>query len=232
MKKTILVTGASKGIGKALVQRFCQLSADYTIIALARNQQQLHELQEICGHDNLHTIKFDLSQGDYKVLLSKIKHITTHIDIVVNNAGYLVNRPLMEQTIREVKEQFEVNVLSVIKLLQTLYSFFKKDTHIVNIGSMGGFQGSAKFGGLTAYSASKAALVGLTECLAEEWKTAGIKVNCLAVGAVKTDMLKEAFPQFQAGSEVQEMATFIADFALHQHHFFNGKVLPVSVNTP
>ena len=97
---------------------------------------------------------------------------------------------------------------------------------------MGGFQGSSKFPGLSAYSASKAALGNLTECLAEEFKEMGIAVNALALGAVKTEMLEEAFPGYVPPVNAQEMAGFMANFATSGHHFFNGKILPVSVSTP
>ena len=107
-----------------------------------------------------------------------------------------------------------------------------KDAHIVNIGSMGGFQGSSKFPGLSAYSASKAALHTLTECLAQEFTEQGIKVNCLALGSAQTEMLEKAFPGYESPVMAFEMGKYIADFALTGHRFFNGKVLPVAVTTP
>ena len=105
-------------------------------------------------------------------------------------------------------------------------------SHIVNITSMGGFQGSSKYKGLAYYSASKAALACLTECLATEFSEAGIKVNCLALGAVQTEMFEEAFPGYKAPVDAREMGEFIADFALKGHKFFNGKILPVAVGNP
>ena len=119
-------------------------------------------------------------------------------------------------------------------LLQMLRPFLQKaeKAHVLNIGSMGGYQGSSKFPGLLAYSVSKAAIATLTECLAEEWKDSGVAVNCLALGAVQTEMLAEAFPGMQAPVSSAQMGGFLSYFALQGHHFFNGKVLPVSVSTP
>ena len=97
---------------------------------------------------------------------------------------------------------------------------------------MGGFQGSAKFAGLSAYSSSKAAVVGLTECLAEELKDKDIFVNCLAIGAVQTEMLSEAFPGYEAPVSPKQMAEYIFDFAIKGSQFYNGKILPVSSSTP
>jgi NAD(P)-dependent dehydrogenase (short-subunit alcohol dehydrogenase family) len=97
---------------------------------------------------------------------------------------------------------------------------------------MGGFQGSSKFPGLSAYSASKAALASLTECMAEELKSDGIHVNCLALGAVDTEMLRQAFPGYQAPVSSEDMARFIGEFSINQRTFFNGKIIPVSSSTP
>ena len=107
----------------------------------------------------------------------------------------------------------------------------KNKTHIINIGSYGGFQGSTKFSGLSAYSSSKAALANLTECLAEEFKNFNIAVNCLALGAVQTEMFQKAFPGFSAQSTPGQMAQFIADFALNGHKYFNWKIIPVTVSS-
>ena len=97
---------------------------------------------------------------------------------------------------------------------------------------MGGFQGSAKYSGLSYYSASKAALACLTECLANEFTGFGISVNCLALGSVQTEMLNEAFPGYKAPVDAKQMAEYISGFALTGHKFFNGKILPVAIGNP
>jgi NAD(P)-dependent dehydrogenase (short-subunit alcohol dehydrogenase family) len=125
-----------------------------------------------------------------------------------------------------------VNVIGVMQTIQACLPKFSPGSHIVNISSMGGFQGSAKFPGLSAYSTSKAAVVSLTELLAEELKESGIKINCLCLGAVQTEMLETAFPGYQAPLQPAEMAEFICDFALTAHRFMNGRIVPVSLTTP
>lgn len=107
-----------------------------------------------------------------------------------------------------------------------------KGAHIVNISSMGGLTGTAKFAGLSAYSSSKGALTILTECLAVELAKKNISVNGIAPGAVQTEMLSQAFPGFKAPVTSAQMGEFIADFTLQGHKYFNGKVLPVSLSTP
>ena len=97
---------------------------------------------------------------------------------------------------------------------------------------MGGIQGSMKFGGLAAYSSAKGAVITLSELLAEEYKEHQIAFNVLAIGAVQTEMLAEAFPDYKAPLSAQEMANYIYDFSLTGNKFYNGKVLQVSSTTP
>ncbi len=144
----------------------------------------------------------------------------------------MLNKPLGMITAPEIEEVFSVNVKAPMLLIQALLPLMKPGSHIVNIGSMGGVQGSVKFPGLSAYSASKGALAVLTECLAEELKDRQIAVNCLAFGAVQTEMLAKAFPGYEAPVSAGKMAEFVADFALNGNRYFNGKILPVSLSTP
>ena len=132
----------------------------------------------------------------------------------------------------EARILMETNFFGPASVIRTLKPYMPKGSHIVNISSMGGFQGSSKYQGLSYYSASKAALACLTECLAAEFNESGIKVNCLALGAVQTEMLEEAFPGYKAPLKASDMADYIAYFAMNGHKYFNGKILPVAVNNP
>ena len=155
-----------------------------------------------------------------------------HVDILINNAGALVAKPFTEINSEELERIYHVNVLSVFKLTQELIPKFSNNAHIVNISSVGGVQGSVKFSGLSAYSSSKAALLALTECLAEEYKETDLTFNCLALGAVQTEMLEEAFPGYQAPTSANDMATYIFDFSINGQNFYKGKVLNISKSTP
>jgi NAD(P)-dependent dehydrogenase (short-subunit alcohol dehydrogenase family) len=126
----------------------------------------------------------------------------------------------------------ETNFFGPSMVIKKLKPLMSEGSHIVNITSMGGFQGSSKFKGMAYYSASKAAFACLSECLAGEFAESGISVNCLAMGAVQTEMLEEAFPGYKAPLTAKEMAEFISYFAVNGHKYFNGKVLPVAVSTP
>ena len=151
---------------------------------------------------------------------------------MINNAGSLINKPFLEISSSEFEQVYKVNVFAVAILTRLLLPIINTNGHVLNITSMGGVQGRAKFPGLSAYSSSKGALVILTELLAEEFKESGTYFNALALGAVKTEMLEEAFPGFQAPLNAAQMADYIIHFALNGHQFYNGKVLPISSSTP
>lgn len=232
----IIITGASRGIGFETAKEFSG-DKQNTVFALARGKEGLAKLKRECkennGAENVHIFPFDLLDGSFKDdLLPEILNRMDKIDILVNNAGMLVHKPFEMMEEKDFDLVFGANVKSVFNLIKHLLPYFSINAHIVNIGSMGGFQGSAKFPGLSLYSASKGALAVLTECLAEEFKERKIRVNCLALGSAQTEMLEHAFPGYKAPLTAGEMASFIADFALNGHRYFNGKILPVSLSTP
>ncbi len=232
----IIVTGASRGVGYELVKLYVGTDGVKNVFAISRNAERLDKLKEECeGEANVVPVPFDLCSGNFEQdLLPAISDKVGQIDIIVNNAGYLVNKPFAQLTDKEIYDQYNVNVFAIFRLIRACMPLLKVSTnpHIVNISSMGGFQGSAKFAGLSAYSSSKAAVVGLTECLAEELKGENISVNCLAIGAVQTEMLSLAFPGYQALLSANEMAAYVRDFSINGHQYYNGKVLPVSLSTP
>lgn len=231
-QKNILITGASRGIGYDTVLELAKNPLN-RIFALSRNQAKLKLLQKKVGTDALIIIPLDLTNFDKEVLTQQLKGIS-QIDVLINNAGLLINKPFEALNLADWKNIFEVNLFGIVHLIQAILPLLEaaKNTHIINIGSMGGVQGSSKFPGLSAYSASKAALANLTECLAEEFKDKNIKVNCLALGAIQTEMLAEAFPGYEAPVTSDAMAAYLGWFALNGHHFHNGKIIPVAVSTP
>lgn len=229
---TILITGASRGIGYDTVLELAK-NPNNRIIALSRNEVKLNTLLTATTSNNIQTLPFDLANFEATVLMQHLKDIPK-IDVLVNNAGLLVNQPFEQLQLQDWKNIFGINLFGVVQLIQALLPklLAAQPAHIINIGSMGGVQGSSKFPGLSAYSASKAALANLTECLAEEFKEKNIKVNCLALGAVQTEMLAEAFPGYDAPVTSTSMARYLAWFALNGHQFHNGKIIPVAVSTP
>ena len=228
MSRTIVVVGASRGIGHSLVQQLAS-DSNNNVIALSRN---VAKMQQSFGQlPNVKCQAFDLNSSTVKNdFLSIIKDVET-IDVLINNAGYLVNKSFTELTREDLLDCYQVNVIGVIETVQAAVT--KMSTaHIVNISSVGGFQGSVKFPGLTAYSTSKAAVCSFTELFAEEYKESDIRMNCLCLGAAQTEMLEEAFPGYEAPVSAEKMAEYIAQFSLTAHQWMNGKIIPVSLSTP
>lgn len=221
----LVVTGCSRGIGYELARQAAEKG--HEVLALTRNTQPLAGL-----HPNLRFLALDLSAFTDSLALAAELSEWGEVDALVHNAGRLVHKPFLELTAEEIEEVYQVNVLGVARLTQALLPFMNPKGHVVGISSMGGVQGSAKFAGLSAYSSSKAALIGFIELWAEEFKETGPFFNALALGAVQTEMLAEAFPGYQAPTTPAEMATYILEFALTGHHFYNGKTLQVSNSVP
>ena len=228
----IVITGAGKGIGYETTLKL--LAQKHTVIAISRNIKALQKTEK--KNKLLTCISFDLAKDDFKNLLQEITSRVTKIDVLINNAGKLVNKPFQLITEADLYNVYNVNIFSVFKLTQCLLPLMKnsskRKSHIVNISSMGGLQGSAKFSGLSAYSSSKGALAILTECLALELQNKNVAVNCLCLGAVQTEMLSKAFPGYKAPVTAKQIAGFISEFAINGADFFNGKILPVSLSTP
>ena len=226
--KNIVITGASKGIGFETAKRLAE--EGHSVFALARTEEKLQSLKSY-SPDRIHTFTLDLT--DEKDLSDCInQHFQDlKIDVLINNAGALINKPFMELEASDWNKMLNVNLISAVSLIKCLKPNLKGG-HILNIGSMGGYQGSSKFPGLSAYSAAKSALAVLSECLSVEFLDDNIAVNCLALGAVQTEMLNEAFPGYQAPLSAEDMATFISDFAINGSRFFNGKILPVALQNP
>lgn len=227
MSKNIIITGTSRGIGFELVQLFAH--AGHKVLALSRNDKPVQNLKL----NNVTSFSFDLGDAEaYDKVEDFIKTNWQQVDVLINNAGALLNKPFTETTFKDFEHVYKTNVFGVSELTRIVLPFMKKEGHVVSISSMGGVQGSMKFPGLAAYSSSKAAIITLTELLAEEYKETGISFNVLALGAVQTEMLEEAFPGYQAPTTALEMAEYIFDFSLNGNKYYNGKLLQVSSSTP
>lgn len=223
--KTFLVTGASRGVGFEICK---QAAANgHRAIALSRN------ISPLKGITDVHPFSVDLSlESEVVDFVKEISSSFKIIDVLINNAGSLINKPFLKISSSDFEAVFKVNVFAVANLTRLLIPIMNAKGHVLNITSMGGVQGSAKFPGLSAYSSSKGALVILTELLAEEFKDSGPSFNALALGAVQTEMLEEAFPGYKAPVSAAQIGEYIIDFALNGHQFYNGKVLPISSSTP
>ena len=223
----VIITGTSRGIGFELAKLFAD--DGYKVLALSRNNTPILDL----GHPNISSFPCDISSpSDLDHLAHVLREQSEKVDILINNAGKLVNKPFLEISTAEFEEVYKVNVFGVAEITRKVVPLMPKTGHVVTISSMGGVQGSAKFSGLAAYSSSKGAVITLTELWAEEFKITGPSFNVLALGAVQTEMLEEAFPGYKAPTTALEMAIYIKEFAINGNKFYNGKLLQVSSSTP
>ncbi len=230
----IVITGASKGIGYATALALAS-SGQHHIIAIARSKEGLDKLKNELPVDSpsqLTCLNFDLAEKDYSALAESISSTFKGlVDVLINNAGYLINKPFLELDDDDWQAMFNINVFAVARLSRTLFPLLdnSKLAHILNIGSMGGVQGTEKFPGLSGYSTSKGAINTLTEVMAKEFEDTNIKVNCINPGAVQTQMLEQAFPGYQAEVKPNDIAQYIANFATRGHKVMNGRLHEVSL---
>jgi len=224
--KNVIITGTSRGIGYELALLFA--NAGHNVLAISRKMPQA-----LLENKNISCLAIDLSEsGSTAEVKQFIESTWNHVDIVIHNAGALVLKPFAEISDEEFEYVYKVNVFGVAALNRAVLPFMKKGSHVITISSMGGVQGTVKFSGLAAYSSSKGAVITLSELLAEEYRERGIAFNVLALGAVNTEMLQEAFPGYEAPLSATSMADYIYNFSLTGNTYFNGKVLQVSSTTP
>lgn len=224
--KQVVITGTSRGIGLEMVKIFA--GKGHKVLALSRNIEPVRQL-------NLENVQAQACDITSEKDLEKVREnlgASGKVDILINSAGAILNKPFHKSGVEEFKRVYDTNVFGVVGLLQVALPFMEKNGHVVNISSMGGVQGSVKFAGLSAYSSSKGALITLTELLAEEYKESGPSFNVLSLGAVQTEMLEEAFPGYKAPLTAKEMAEYIVEFSLTGNKYYNGKMLQVSNSTP
>jgi NAD(P)-dependent dehydrogenase (short-subunit alcohol dehydrogenase family) len=227
----IIINGGTRGIGKEVVE-YLSRDTNNQLLVTGRNEDILKSL--LSSYKNVRSAVVDMSVFDTQSdrFIVTVSEYFEKVDILINTAGALFAKPFLEMSNNDARLMMETNFFGPASLIRSIKPLMRSGSHIVNISSMGGFQGSEKFNGLSYYSASKAALACLTECLANEFSEYAISVNCLALGAVQTEMLNEAFPGYSAPVDAKQMAEFISGFALTGHKFFNGKILPVAMSNP
>lgn len=222
----IVITGCSKGIGFELAKK---LSKNHNVFGLSRDKEQLNRLKkEVDFSDNL-----KLHAGDVCTISETDVNDWVNckgVDVLINNAGFLVNKPFEDVTYDDFKKTMDVNLWGAVNMSKILLNKLKSNAgQIVNIGSVGGVNYSSKYSGLSLYSSSKGALTILSECLAEELD---VKVNVLALGAVQTEMLSKAFPGYNADVKPSEMADYIVDFIENSSKMLNGQIIKVTKSNP
>jgi 3-oxoacyl-[acyl-carrier protein] reductase len=227
-KVQVVVTGAGKGIGFELCEVFSTLGCE--VLAISRQHNPAFQGQ------NIYHIQADIANAESTAnQINKLfpsGHST--LRVLVHNAGVLINKPFETLSFEEMTTMNGVNYLFPMYLTQKLMPWLRQSSqaHTLYIGSMGGFQGSVKYPGLTVYGSTKAAGAGFIEGLASEYAGSRLYFNALSLGAVQTDMLKEAFPSLQDSLDVETICNWIAKFALEGFKVMNGQNLPISLGNP
>ncbi|KFF26267.1 SDR family NAD(P)-dependent oxidoreductase [Chryseobacterium vrystaatense] len=188
-KKVWFVTGASKGLGLALVKKL--LEKNYRVAAATRNAQSL--IAEI-GEQSESFLPIELNLTDNGDVQSAVSRTIDHfgkLDVVVNNAGYGQIGTLEELTDHEARANFDVNVFGTLNVIRNAVPYLReqKSGHIFNISSIGGYSGN--FPGWGIYCSTKFAVAGLTESLAEEIKEFGVHATVVYPGYFRTDFLSK-----------------------------------------
>ena len=230
-KSTVCITGASKGLGYALVQTFLKES-NFQIAAITRNGEELRkQLESEEERERVHIIEANIGVDSGRREVRDHINTMPELRILIHNAGKLIFKPFLEITEKELKDIYNVNFFAPFHLTQQLMPLMSR-AHIIHISSIGGVDGSLKFGGLSAYSTSKAALNCLTEMLSEEFKETENSFNCLALGSVATEMFAAAFPGASASATPEIMAKYIFHFALQAPEVMRGKIISLSRSNP
>lgn len=205
-QKTWFVTGASKGLGLSLVKQL--LDAGQNVAATSRNINELTKSAGLPGANFL-PISVDLtSEESVADALKKTQAQFGSIDVIINNAGYGIGGSIEELTDEETRLSFDVNVFATFNVIRKALPYLReqKSGHIINISSIAGI---APGTGWSVYAATKYAVIGLSEVLADDVKSFGIKVTVVAPGAFRTSFLtpeslvmtSNPIPEYQAVRE-------------------------------
>lgn len=226
MKKNILITGASRGLGYELAMKAASVKGN-RVIAVARNSGLL---QQIPVHTDSEIIPFSTDLGsetDVQLLVKQVRDFGWLLDGMILNAGVFEKTDVRHATWSELDRLMRVNCYASFTLCGSLSDSVVRGGHIVLLSSMGGFQGSRKFPGNTAYCMSKGALSIMGECMAAELKNKEISVNVVCPGAIRTDMLKQAFPEYAGGVSAKALSDWLWDYFEKGRAIFNGTIVPV-----
>ncbi len=237
-KKTALVTGASSGLGRAVAERLAQEGAH--VFLVARREELLREVAQgiVARGGSAEVIACDLATEDSHSLIAKrVKEESLQLHLLVNNAGQELFMPLQATSLKAIHELVQLNFISVASLIKSCLGLLKDGSAVVNMSSASAIQGAA---GLSIYSATKGALICLTKSLARELAPRKVRVNAVAPGQVRTELLTRTLarlkPEQQKALEAahplgfgnpDDVAAAVAFMGSAQAKWITGQVLVV-----
>jgi NAD(P)-dependent dehydrogenase (short-subunit alcohol dehydrogenase family) len=231
--RTVVVTGGGRGMGAACAARFHE--SGFNVVMASRTASELEKTAKAIDPDlqGLFPIAGDVSEESFvQELFAKAHSRFGAVHILINNAAILVAKSFAEHSIEDWDRTMAVNLRGAFLCSRELFRQPKSENRlIVNVSSLGGIQHTQKFPGLSAYTASKSGLTGLTEALAVEGAPLGIRVIGIAPGAVDTEMLRRAAPNLKAGATPRDIASIVVDLANSPSSaILNGAMIPLDTN--
>jgi Dehydrogenases with different specificities (related to short-chain alcohol dehydrogenases) len=231
--KIAIVTGASRGIGFATARAL--LGAGCRVALVGRNEPELSTaLRELGDESNLALPGDVAEEGTFERAFDAAHRKFGRVDILVNCAGTIELALLAELELKVWEEVLATNLHGSFLGVREMFRYCKRHKTtgcVVNVSSLGGIRGTQKFPGTAAYVASKHGVIGLTESAAVEGKEIGVRVNCIAPGAVDTDMLRKAAPFLKTRFTPEDAAKTILFFCdEEQSGKISGSILEILSN--
>lgn len=224
-----IVTGASRGIGRATALR---LGADgFRLLLVARPSADLLSLQDELAQSSIsvEVHPTDLAKPEDVNRLCQQLAAGGPYDVLVNNAGCCEPEAFEAMSDASFRRHFEVNVFALQALSRAVIPAMTRAGRgsIVNIASISGIRGTSKFSGFAAYAAAKAAVIVLSEALAAEYASAGLRINSISPGAVDTALLAKVAPGFPPAMSPEEIASVVSMLCSDAGRAFNGRNIEV-----
>ena len=231
--RVAIITGASRGIGRAAAFELARQGAD--VVLAARDAHALDAGASAIREQGQQALAIPTDVADEQSverLVSTTVGAFGHVDLVINSAGALVNRPLADLDAASWDHVLAVNLRGTFLMCREAFRHMipRQGGVIINVSSLSGVPGVEKFPGLSAYNASKYGVAGLTEILAVEGRPHGIRVLAVSPGAVDTEMLRQAAPHLTPGMTPDDLARILAWLAGPDARHLSGVNLPIYSN--
>lgn len=235
MKKTAIITGAGRGIGAATAILLAEQGFQTVLVSRTRSElEQVASAILKLGRKACIVIADLSDESQIDRIFDAAVNEFGSVDVLINNAAKVEVAEITDQSTLGFDQIMALNVRAPYLCSRKAFLQMKKQGtggSIVNVSSLGGVQSTEKFKGLSAYTTSKSALIGMTEALAVEGRPYGIRVNAVAPGAVDTKMLQEAAPFLKTETKPEDIAKVIAMLCNdEQSSVLNGSVIEIHSN--